>query len=582
MKIHRLPEVLVSQIAAGEVIENPSGVIKELVENAIDAESSSISIFVEDDGFKSIQVRDNGRGIELDDLSLAFESFATSKLNNLDDIYALSSLGFRGEALSSIRSVSRATIESLAKGEKAAWKVQAELDQIKRPEPVALHEGTRVIVEDLFFNAPIRREFHKKRKKLKKTIIDLVTDFAIAYPAVSFELHYDGVVLLSVKKAANLINRIEQLFGRDFQDNLIPVYAEEAENYSVEGYISNFSFYKSNASFIRMFVQNRLVYYPRLVGLFRHCYGELMPPGRFPVAYIFLKVPPDELDVNIHPQKREVRFVNENFVYEFLRRSIRHSIDGEGAIPLQNLYLKKRPVLQPSAEPVNEKIDFSLPLIESENYDKGETGKTEKRAITSPGRHLMPDIAHARLYRTFVLASSDEGIFLIDQHTAHERINYELFLKKLAARQEVSQKLLTPLGLSLSPGQKELTTQFHDALLSLGFEISDMGPAGLQLTAIPFYLKTNEEEKAFSSALRLLENNEPGKVDSEILFDELAKSLACRNSVRKGDDESVENLSQLIANLKACKTPGRCPHGRPTMVFLGRDDVFSLFKRKPS
>ncbi len=584
-RIQRLPEVLVSQIAAGEVIESPVGVVKELAENSIDADATQIEIYCHDAGFAAVQVRDNGSGILKEDLPLAIEPFATSKISAFDDLFRVYSMGFRGEALGSIRSVARLTIESRATGAEGAWKIFAAGEQVSAVEPSALPVGTRVLVEDLFFNTPVRREFVKSQRQIRRQILDLVADLSLAHPKINFSVSFDGKEAFRAAAKDRLTARIDAVYGTAFSDNLLPVYYKE-QNYTVEGYISNYSFYRTGATDIRFFVNQRPVQFKRLVGLLRHAYGELMPPGRFPVALLFFHLPAEELDVNVHPQKKEIRFRDEARVIYFLQAALRETIERRGPFRLADLSSRKKPTLAISGGEETgfdflPRLNFSAPPEETQTASGEELPEEETSPpIQQPSTpHFAPQAAHARLFDTFVLASSEEGVYLIDQHTAHERINYEAFLRKLKQQENVAQTLAIPLSIVLSPGDRVLFEENSGLLRSLGFVLEDLGPAGWALTAVPFYVKSGDEERALRTAIRVIE--EEGGIDNVRLFEQMAKNLSCRHAIKKGDSDSVANLSELIDALSRCETPGRCPHGRPTMVFLGRSEIFSLFKRRP-
>ncbi|MDH5716621.1 MAG: DNA mismatch repair endonuclease MutL [Spirochaetia bacterium] len=592
--ITKLPNILVAQIAAGEVIESPAGVLKELLENSIDAGADKIEIFIKGAGFESLQVRDNGSGIHKDDLSLAVENFATSKIKNLDDLLHVSSLGFRGEALGSIRSVSRLTIESRYKESDGAYKITAEADMISKTEPSPLPEGTRVVVEDLFFNVPVRKEFASNERKIKTEFLDIITNYALAYPSISFEYSYEKTERVLFSKANSLSERIKDIFSEEFLSSLSPLYAE-FEKGSVEGFVSNFGFYKSNGSFLRFFINNRSVKYNKLFGILKKAYGEMLPPGRFPIAFLFLNLNSLEVDVNVHPQKKEVRFKDENKILEFMFQSVGRAVEGKGPISMRRMYYPAKKTSSDKEE--TKKLELSIPLLLKEekketvqnnlqlesNLEKlkpkgASSNETFSEEQKSDNNLFLPPKAHARLFDTFLLCSSDEGIFLVDQHTAHERINYEKFINKLNQKQSVSQNLLHTVSLNLSPAEKALVKEYSALISSLGFELEDLGPAGFHLSQVPFYVKVNEEEKSFFAALGLIE--EKGEVEAKELFDHMAKSLACRHSIKKGDTDSTENLRDLLEELAKCENPRRCPHGRPTMVSLSKEDIFGLFKRR--
>lgn len=583
-RIHLLPDQLVAQIAAGEVIESPAAVVKELIENSLDAGATEIELFLKDSGFDLIQIKDNGSGIYKDDLPYAVASFATSKLDKIDDLQQILSYGFRGEALGSIRSVSRLRVESAPSDQQAGFGITACEEDISEIEPVAMPDGTRIRVEDLFFNTPVRKEFIKDKKKILQSILETVSIFSMAMPELYLRVENDGREHLLLPPAETLSERINQIYGDDYSGGLIPLfYSEEtdvSQKIELRGFISNFDFYRSSGRRMQLYINRRPVSYNRLTGILRRAYGELMPPGRFPVAFLFLKAAPSVVDVNVHPQKKEVRFKNEDFIYSFINRAVRNVIENSGPFSVNRMVHPQKKVVKSfntEGRVQEEKLNFHLPLEPS--VDAGpETGEDDLQAYGEPVRFL-PEKVHARLFRTFLLASSEEGIYLIDQHTAHERINYEMFLEKLEREHDVSQTLVEPVRLDTGPAERYRYEVNKELLHKVGFEISDMGPAGWQIDKIPFYLKPGEEQAALDKALRIIEDK--GDIEAVQLFDEMAKSLSCRHSTRKGDDESVANLGSLLNRLSACKVPGRCPHGRPTMVFLGRDDIFHLFKRKP-
>lgn len=593
--VKKLEPLTIAQIAAGEVIESPSGVIKELIENSLDANSSSIQIFVEGSGYEKIQIRDNGDGITQNDLPLILESFTTSKLRNIDDLNKIQTLGFRGEALGAIRSVSQITVESRHKTEKNGWKISGKGNLIDKPEASEIPNGTQITVENLFYNVPVRREFASDEKKIKKEIIDNFSFTAIACPNVSFELSINGHWILRLPSEEYRSERIRQIYGDHFIDNLLPVYHEKKSRelsnsvLKTEGFISGFDFYRSNPSAIKLFVNNRVIHYKKLVGLFRNVYGELLPKNKFPVGFLFLKIDADIVDVNIHPQKKEVYFRDEAVIHSFLKESLKSVIDSP--YPIRGRMMKRT---EPNKEPdmIQPSIDFNTEDFSREQRESfiapigiDEETESPSSKINRPdedqtpstrSEFLLPDAVHTRLLNTFILGTSEEGIFLIDQHTAHERINYEKFKKRLRNNADLRQNLLHPVKISLNPGEKHSLAEHQTILQKIGFEWEDMGPAGMMLTSTPHYISSGQEEAAFFHSLH---KAEAGSVSSEELFDSLAKDLSCKSSITAGYDNSIENIQLLLDELKKCEEPHRCPHGRPTVLFLGKDDIFHLFKR---
>lgn len=573
-KIFKLSDLMVAQISAGEVVESPAGVLKELLDNSIDADATDVVIHVNGDGFDLIQVTDNGNGILMEDLVPAMTSFHTSKISKPEDLLRIGTLGFRGEALGAIRSVSRVTLESRTGESEQAWKISAEAEYISDPEPGIIPNGTRIRITDLFYNSPVRREFQSNQRRLLKDMTDMVTDFSLAYPQKSFRFFSDNEIKLNLTSVKNLTERLKQLFSIEFSHGLIPLYRDQ-EGVAFRGYISGFQFYRNSPSLIRFFVNNRQVKYPRLVGLLRSVYGELMQPGRFPVAFIFSEVLPENIDINIHPQKKEIRFKNEDKFYELLRSVLLRAIEGRGVIAATRLQNPAKPVFK-SSENDNDTQTFNLPI----NWEPETHEHLEKESPFERFEMPFPEMAHARLFKTFVIASSSDGLFLIDQHTAHERINYEKFLNSLTKQEGVKQYLTQPLPVRLTPAEKEIMKKEHHLFGEMGFDLEDLGPAGFVLNSVPYYIESGEEENALFILLQQLANKNQDRLSAIMLFDSLAKDLSCRNAIRKGDDESVPNLQDLITGLSKCRRPSRCPHGRPTMIFLGKTDLFGLFKRK--
>ena len=592
-KVHLLPDSIIAQISAGEVVESPVSALKELIENSIDAEATEIEVIIEEEGFKQLQIRDNGIGIYKDDLSLVLKNFTTSKLSSINDLYNLYSLGFRGEALASIASISNISIESKSKIDTQAWKVETKSGVLSQIELSTLEIGTRIIVSDLFYNAPIRKDFQKNTLSLKKGFHDLIIDFALSYPHITFRYVLDNVVLVRVKATDHLSKRIHDIFLNEsttsYVNNLQPIYFKK-DNWEIEGYISNFSFYKNNASMIRFFVNQRIVSYKPLVGLFKRGYGELMPPGRFPIAFLFLKLSPNQIDINIHPQKKEIRFKHETEVSQFILEAILNAIEKK---PLnikilnnlsKNTDRKKSDIYTPSQLPntlnLLHTIETEIQEISDVKNNATDVINIDHSAQTNnlKSNFIFPNNFHVKIYNTFILASSEEGIFLIDQHTLHERINYENFLTKLATQDHITQTLISPLITTFSLSELSILREKKEVIEDLGFIIEDLGPAGLTITSVPFYLQNGQEEEAIKIILDHFQNT--NKDFSKIeLFKMMAASLSCREAIKKGDPESIAVIQELVERLKKCDNPARCPHGRPTFVFLGKEDIFKLFKR---
>lgn len=572
-KIKKLSETLVSQIAAGEVIESPAAIIKELVENSLDAGADELDIRIAGDGFEEIQIRDNGHGILAEDLPLAVESFTTSKISSLDELLSAATMGFRGEALGSIASVSRLRIESRSRGADIAEAVTVD-ERGKTSEPSALERGTRVVVRDLFYNVPVRREYFANLARVRKEIVAIITNLAVANYRVRFRYQLGHDEPVQLEKRERLIDRLKDIWGESIGNDVLPVYEQEGD-LELSGYISKFYFYRNQASESRFWVNNRPVLYKPLVSLLRGIYGELMPKGRFPFTALFLTLPSRDVDVNVHPQKREIRFRHEPRVTAFLRTALSRVIAAAGGISAASMVRIAAPRPAPDVtEQDSAPADFRpQSLFSAPAAVAAETMGQIHEAALFP-EHL---VLHSRIFNTFIVATSDEALYLIDQHTAHERINYERQLALLAARGNISQRLALSLTLPVSVFEKNRILDVAPSLSALGFECEDLGPAGYVLKAVPDFVETGEEITAFRKALDICAGS--GERTPAELFDQLAKDLSCKFAIKKGENASLRDFEDLLVELRRCQNPMRCPHGRPTIVRIDEREIFAYFKR---
>lgn len=565
--IRKLHPLVVAQIAAGEVIEDPAGALKELLENCTDAKATIIDVFLEDWGLSNLQVRDNGLGIKPDELKLAVENFSTSKLKIADDLNSIKTMGFRGEALASIRSISRLKIQSKTVDSDSGYELLATDNTINDPIPCAMNNGTRLEVRDFFYNLPVRRKFLPDEQTLRKKIVRLCRNFALSNINIQFRLFNSNKEVLNYKSQELLIERINEI-QPGIKASLLPVFYKK-EQVEIKGFISDFQTNRSGPSEIHFFVNGRAVQFTKLPGILKYSYGELLSAGKYPVCYLFITCSPSHLDINIHPQKKEIHFLNEGLVIQVIESALKEQMGANRPISFQNSY-------KPAENnfPTNELGQDQSLVSFQQNESPEKTKKVETFSISK---------VHSKLFNTFLLASSEDGIYLIDQHTAHERINYERFLRSLNKENgNFSQKLLIPLSLTLAKEEQVLIENNRENLKAIGFEFSDLGPAGLVVKTVPWYISEGQEKESVEVLLTILDK--PATRDGvpvKELFDQLAKDLSCRASITKGDDSSIENLELLLDKLKACEEPGRCPHGRPTMIELKREEIFSMFKRKP-
>ncbi|MBV6493133.1 MAG: DNA mismatch repair protein MutL [Turneriella sp.] len=578
-RIHKLNDALIAQIAAGEVIESPAAIVKELVENSLDANATQIDIQILGDGFEEIQVRDDGHGIHEDDLLLAVDSFATSKIRSFEELITAKTMGFRGEALGSIAAVSRLTIESKQIDSLGSQVTVDETGRSTTPSPII--KGTRVVVRDLFYNVPVRRSYYKNRAKIVRQINDILMQVTIARYGVTFRYTLDNKEPVVLPSCSHLLERLSQIFGGSIQENLLPLFWT-SDGFTLEGYISKFYFYRNFASDIRLWVNKRPVEYKPLVMLLRHAYGELMPKGRFPFAALFLSVKERDIDVNVHPQKREVRFKEEIAVQNFLRQAFSRTISQEGGIAAASMVRlpQDRVGKEGNLQTATKTFGNNAPLKEAPLDQTLFSGSTLLKFSDKEAPTLLPEnlALHTRIFNTFIVGTNPEGLFLIDQHTAHERINYEFFLDQLAQKKNITQNLLSALPISTDVFSHDRIKKHQKELLALGFKLNDLGPAGLALESIPSYVELGEELAALDTAIKIVEGL--GGINTSDLFDQLAKDLSCRHAIRKGESASLTDFRELYAKLQKCKMPLRCPHGRPTIVRIDEKEIFAYFKRQ--
>ena len=437
---------------------------------------------------------------------------------------------------------------------------------------------------------PVRKKIFLQQNTIKKEIIDLICNFAIAHYNIEWRLFFDEKEILNLKQKENLSQRIIDLYGLEFFQSLKPVYFIDKENkVSIEGYISSFHFYKSNSSYIKTYVNKRIIYYKKILGMLKKIYGELMPAGRFPISFLFITTPYNIVDVNIHPQKKEIRFQIENKVNRAIYSAVREVIENNKPYEMRDFISPNKKEMSFFTKDSYEKsspFDMSIPIpFKKSFFDTQEMPESISQELENlqqsnkKENSFMPEIFHCELFDTFILASSQYGMYLIDKHTAHERINYEKFLSKLQLQETLQQHLVIPVSVQVSKAESYTLQKSCKSLENIGFSLENLGPAGWQITSVPFYVPTNNEEDALHFALKILDNQ--SDLQAEKLFSQMAKDLSCRHSIKKGNSEPMGNIQGIVSDLSRCKVPGRCPHGRPTMIFLGKYDIFHLFKRFP-
>jgi DNA mismatch repair protein MutL len=647
-RIHVLSEAVANKIAAGEVVERPASVVKELLENSLDAGSKRIRIQVEAGGKKLIQIADDGCGMVRDDALLAFERHATSKLKNAEDLLSIATLGFRGEALPSIASVSRLRLETRAPDEASGTVVEINGGKIFKVEEAGLPPGTSITIRDLFFNTPARKKFLKAESTELSHIASLVTHYALAHPDKHFELHSATNAMLVAPPVAGHSERVYQVFGKDVLDQLIPIAAlqpleriglpqpppwrrtEDDEpkvpgDLRLHGFVSKPEIQKLNRNSIYIFVNGRLIRDRLVQHAITEAYRNVIPPTVFPVVLLFLEMPTEEVDVNVHPSKTEVRFRQQTFLHDFIRDSIRAALmkarpvpqfvseirahptaspsltpgahaTADGVAPWQNLDATAAPggftLRAPEPPAISQRFQFdggiaveanaavSLARIAEVIPDNGcSPAFAEEPDVLS---QLAPSLATLKplgqIRESFILAVNHEGLWIIDQHVAHERVLFEKVLKQRAVQAVESQRLLMPLLLELTPAQLAVFAEISDELARNGFEAEPFGTRSVAVKVAPAGIDAAQVEHMLHELFEQL-SREDQKLNLDALRTRIAASIACHAAIKVNMPLDQNKMEWLLSELAKTEFPISCPHGRPVVLRYSMKDIQRAFKR---
>ena len=575
MKIKVLSEQLASQIAAGEVIERPSSVVKELIENAIDAGATQIELEIKDAGKKLIQVSDNGVGIPADEIALAVSRHATSKLSKAEDLFDIRTLGFRGEALSSIGSVAKLSIVSKHRDAELGAEVSVDGGKTEGVKAKSAPDGTVVRVEDLFFNVPARLKFLKTNTTENRQVTGLVTRYALAYPHIRWQLIQDGRVYLQTTGSGDRKEILQSLFGVSDAKRMLPILFEDGEM-RVEGFISELDLTRSNRRDITLFVNGRWVQDASLTAAVIRAYNTMLMVGRFPVVVLFIQMPPDMVDVNVHPSKAEVRFKESDQVFSTVQRAIRRGLLAYSPVPeLNTAVLWGRPVEDIStSKPVQMEAPWQMPDQQHEKTEESErvqtgfqpVGQTQSLQAPLSSDYLPVLRLVGQVAATYLIAEGPDGLYLIDQHAAHERVLFEQMMAQARSGIVPSQALLEAAVVELTPEKAGILEERLDVLKGLGFEIENFGPNTFALRAVPAILAGGDPAEAIYAVVNAFEEDETPLMAE--IQDLVAARVCKRMAIKAGQILSPEEQKNLLLNLETCQVPRTCPHGRPTMIHL--------------
>jgi DNA mismatch repair protein MutL len=655
-RIHVLPEHVANKIAAGEVVERPASVVKELLENSLDAGSARIKIHVEAGGKKLIQITDDGVGMVRDDALLAFERHATSKIKNAEDLLNISTLGFRGEALPSIASVSRLRLETRAPDQDSGTIIEINGGKMFRVEEAGLPPGTSITIRDLFFNTPARKKFLKAESTELSHIASLVTHYALAHPDKHFELHSATNAMLVAPPVAGYSERVYQVFGKETLDQLIPVAAElplahvglpqpppwrrreeddesgstEPGHLRLHGFVSKPEIQKLNRNSIYTFVNGRLIRDRLIQHALTEAYRNILPPTVFPVVLLFLEMPNAEVDVNVHPSKTEVRFRQQGVMHDFLRDSVRSALMKARPVPQFVTEIRAHPTASPSLTPGARDAtaagaptwqfgataqEFSLQappqaaIAEHLHFSEGieldanaaiPVARFPRQTFGGPveapeASHCAPAIADetesvveipslsslrplGQLRESFILAVNHDGLWIIDQHVAHERVLFERVVKQRAQQKVESQRLLMPIVIELTPAQQAVFSEISEELRNNGFEVEPFGTRSIAVKIAPAGVQAAEVEHMLHELLDQFSREEQA-LNLDQIRGRIAASIACHAAIKVNMPLEQNKMEWLLAELSKTDCPMTCPHGRPVVLRYSMKDIQRAFKR---
>jgi DNA mismatch repair protein MutL len=599
-KIMLLDEVTANQIAAGEVVERPSSVVKELVENSFDAKSTRISIEIKNGGFDEIKVADNGSGMDNYDSRMAFQRHATSKISSLSDLEEIVSMGFRGEALPSIAAVSRTMMVTRTSEELGGTRIDLEGGKIISQSPQGCPPGTIIQVKDLFFNTPARLKHMKSKNVESGHITDIVSRLALSRPDVGISLVIEGKQIIKTWGNNILSDTIASIFGSGISREMIPISNSEESLY-FQGMISPPSTTRSNKKNIIVFINGRYITNFIINTAIIEGYGPLIQKGRYPLAVIMITVDPGQLDINVHPSKMTVRISGENRLFNLVRRTVSAGLRSDQVIPAYNENIseghnngdefagsadKKSLISKDKSYNIdNLSIFESNPKICTEdsvvayNYLREKNTAVNSEPPDFEEKDLILDIYPiAFLPSTYILAGGNKGLVIIDHHAAHERILYEKMLKLYSSDNIETQILLISQIVQLTPREYQAAEENIDVLASLGMVIENFGSGNVMIREIPAGIPSIAPEELLREMLEYLIESVAG-IDRRKFIDKLAASVACKSAIKAGTKSSLEEAQVIIDGLKMTTMPYVCPHGRPTIIYITEEELRKRFKR---
>ena len=583
MPIHVLPEEVASQIAAGEVVERPSSVVKELVENAIDAGARDVRVEARAGGKGFIRVTDDGCGVPAAEVELAFHRHSTSKLSTADDLARITTLGFRGEALTSIAAVSRVTFVTRATDEPVGTLLRLEGGRVVTRQESGRPPGTAVTVEDLFFNVPARLKFLRSERTERRHIDGWLTRYAMAYPALRFTLAHDDRVVFQSPGNDRLRDVMVAVYGLEVGAAVLEVISDDqhpAPSIQVTGFVSPPSLHRANRGYITLFVNGRWVRDVRLTYAITQAYHTLLPTGRYPLAVVMVRLPPEEVDVNVHPAKAEVRFRDGDVVFRAVQRAVRDTLLERSPVPVAARPLTTWPASPAQWGERRERLAGLRPRPAGEQLRlKGEIpGVALPGTSSAPATGKLPPLrVVGQVGATYIVAEGPEGMYLIDQHAAHERVLFERLLAERQRAEVTSQVLLEPQPVELAPEAASLLEEYLEVLGGLGFQVEPFGGTTMLVRALPAIVAEADPARVLEDVAAALETGDAPLAGAA--EEAVARHVCKRAAIKAGQVMAREEMEELIRALEQCASPRTCPHGRPTMIHLSVEQLAREFGR---
>ncbi|MBE6159847.1 MAG: DNA mismatch repair endonuclease MutL [Lactobacillales bacterium] len=583
-KIHIMDELLSNKIAAGEVVERCMNVVKELVENSIDAKSTEIKIEVEQAGTKLIRVTDNGIGMDKEDAVLCFALHATSKIKTSDDLFNIGTLGFRGEALASIGSVSEITLKT--SDGITGTEVKVVGGKIEEVNESDLRKGTTIEVKNLFFNTPARLKHLKSFYTELASITDYVNKISLTHPEIKITLISDNNVVLNTDGSNNLLKNIKCIYGVEVAKRMVEIEAEN-EDYKISGYISLPEVHRSNKNGMITLVNNRVVRNIELNRTINDSYHSYKPDNRYPIVVLNIEVDPTLVDVNIHPTKMDVKFSKFEELNDLVRETIEKKLKNINLIP--NIEAKEREHKKVETFTLNfnineeetkyekqEELLTEEPLVINNDLIISEKLKEEEQELVTEKMPLMYPIGE--VHGTYIICQNDTGMYIIDQHAAKERINYEICLDKLSNPNNDKIDMIVPTTIEYSNNEYIILKENFDMLEEMNFKIEPFGINSIIVKAHPTWIPSGNEVEAIKKVIEMVIEKEKN-FNLGRFRDHVAATMACKMSIKANDEITKEEMERLIEDLRKCKNPFNCPHGRPTIIYYSKEELEKLFKR---